>query len=312
VQSILANRHPAFRLIVVDQSTRDDSAAALADLMGDPRLLYLRTKTVGVSRARNIALRAAETEIVAFTDDDCEAPHDWLETFESVMKDHPKIALAFCSVRAGPHDSTVGFIPAYQCRGTRLVRTLTEKCTARGMGAGLAVRRKPLLDLGGFDEELGPGACFPACEEGDLAVRALLAGLEVCETDRTFVVHHGFRTWSEGSELSRRDWLGIGAAYAKPLRAHRWDFAPVPLYELFAKALWPPLNDLMHLRRPQGVARALHFVRGFSQGLRAPFDRDSLRFKSCIAGAAPDRQEPTSAPTLGAEPGGSSEPRLRS
>jgi glycosyltransferase involved in cell wall biosynthesis len=280
VQSILANDQPASRVIVVDQSTNAESEAALSQLTKDSRVQYIRSNEVGVSRARNMCLRSAQTDVVAFTDDDCEVPADWLGTFQAIMAEFPRVTLAFCTVRAGPHNPAMGFVPAYQCRGTRIARGLTDKCTARGMGAGLAVRRRPLLGLGGFDEELGPGGRFPSCEEGDLAVRALLARFEVCETDRTYVIHHGFRSWSEGRELARRDWLGIGAAYAKPFRGGRWDFAPVPLYELLAKALWPPLNDLIHLRRPRGAARALHFVRGFSLGLRAPFDRESLLFKS--------------------------------
>jgi len=279
-RSILANGHPAFRLVVIDQSANDESAAALADLRSDPRLVYVRSNTVGLSRARNISLRMVDTDVVAFTDDDCEVPGDWLASLQAVLSEHPKVAVAFCSVLAGPHDESAGFVPAYVCEGTRILRTLADKCTARGIGAGVAVRRRALLELQGFDEELGPGARFPACEDGDIAVRALLAGFEVCETDRTFVVHHGFRKWSEGRALTRRDWTGIGAAYAKPFRAGHWGFAPVPLYELLVKAIWPPFDDVLHLRRPRGLARPLHFVRGFSKGLRAPFDRDHLVFRS--------------------------------
>jgi glycosyltransferase involved in cell wall biosynthesis len=279
VRSALASSHPDFRVLVVDQSTNDDSQRVVAELGSDARLTYLRTGTVGVSRARNICLQTADTDFIAFTDDDCEVPPGWLATCESVLHEHPRVALAFCSVRAGPHDAESGFVPAYECNGTRVIRTLREKRTARGMGAGMAARRQLLLELRGFDEQLGPGSHFPSCEEGDLAVRALLAGYEVCETDRTWVVHHGFRLWSEGKELSRRDWYGIGAAYAKPLRAGHWGFAQVPVYELLAKAVWPPVRDLIHLRRPRGVSRAAHFVRGFAQGWTAPFDAQQLLFR---------------------------------
>jgi glycosyltransferase involved in cell wall biosynthesis len=279
VQSVLANVHPCFSVIVVDQSKGDESEAAIADLRTDARLSYIRSNTVGLSRSRNIGLKLAKTSIVAFTDDDCEVPETWLEVMQGVFEEHANVALSFCSVAAGPHDLSQGFVPVYQCHGTRVVSTVRGKCRARGMGAGLAARRDVLLELNGFDEELGAGGRFPSCEDGDMAIRVLLAGYELCETDRTCVIHHGFRSWPEVRLLARRDWTGIGAAYAKPIRAGRWDFAPVPFYELFAKALQPPVNDLLHLRRPRGFMWSLHFLRGFSQGLLAPFDRQRLLFK---------------------------------
>src|SRR5579884_1697737 len=103
-RSILANGHPAFRLVVIDQSANDESAAALADLRSDPRLVYVRSNTVGLSRARNISLRMVDTDVVAFTDDDCEVPGDWLASLQAVLSEHPKVAVPFCSVLAGPHD----------------------------------------------------------------------------------------------------------------------------------------------------------------------------------------------------------------
>jgi glycosyltransferase involved in cell wall biosynthesis len=279
-ETVLSNTHPSFSLIVIDQSTTDDTAACLAPLISEGKLTYIRTTTVGVSRSRNLGLRTAGTEIVAFTDDDCEVPPTWLEELQAVFSEQPSTAMVFCSVLAGPHSSADGFVPAYECQGTRTVHTLLDKCTARGMGAGLAIRREPVLALGGFDEELGPGGRFPSCEEGDAAVRCLLRGHDVCETSRTHVIHHGFRTWSEGRELSRRDWFGIGAAYAKPLRAGRWDFMPVPAYELMVKAVWPPIMDMLRLRRPKGLTRGLYFVRGFAKGLVEPLNPDPLVFRS--------------------------------
>jgi hypothetical protein len=236
---------------------------------------------VGLSRARNEAMRLAETDVVVFTDDDCEVPEHWLSSMQGVFAEHARVAVAFCSVLAGPFEKSAGFVPAYECRGTRLIRDFIGKCRARGMGAGLAVRKSIVLDvLGGFDEMLGAGGQYPSCEDGDAAVRALLSGYDVCETDRTFVIHHGFRSWAEGKELGKRDWRGVGAAYAKPLRVGRWDFIPVPLYELVAKAIWPPVNDIIHLRTPRGLGRSVYFFEGFVEGLKSPLDREHLVFRT--------------------------------
>jgi len=281
VRSVLASRHPSFRLLVIDQSTDEASRCAVEEFAGDPRLRYLPSNAVGVSRARNLALRNADTDIVVFTDDDCEVHEGWLSVMQALFDEHPGVAQAFCSVRPGPHDAEREFVPAYECSsGTRIVRTLLDKCTARGMGAGMAVRRQTVLDAGGFDEELGPGATFPSNEEGDLAVRLLMRGHQVCETDRTYVTHHGSRTFTEGRTLSRRDWVGIGAAYSKPLRVGALGIVPIALYELAFKAVGPAFVDLAHLRRPRGLARGAHFLNGFARGLLAPLDGERLLFKS--------------------------------
>jgi hypothetical protein len=271
----------------VDQSTNEESATSLAALIAADRLRYVRTGTRGLSRARNIGLRLATTRIVAFTDDDCEVADDWIATMQRVFDEQPRTLIAFCNVHAGPYDATMGFIPTYVGAGTRVIRTVREKCSARGIGAGLAVRRAELLAIGGFDEELGAGGRFPAAEDGDAALRAILAGYEVCETDRTHVVHHGFRTWAEGKALASRDWVGIGAASAKPLRAGRWQAGSFAAHEFLVHALWPPVSDLLKLRRPVGFGRSIHFLRGFAMGLRVPVDARSLCFEPASGSDGP-------------------------
>lgn len=278
-ESLLANDHPDLRVIVVDQSNDDSSERALAELRRDPRLTYVRSDTKGVSRSRNEGLRLAETDVVCFTDDDCEVPPSWLREMQRLFVTYPKVIAAFCSVRPGPHDELSGFIPTYECPGTRVIGRRTGKRTARGMGAGLALRRAEMLELGGFDEELGPGARFPACEDGDIIIRALLRGYQVCETNRTFVIHHGVRTWQEGKELSKRDWVGIGATCAKPLRIGEWAFVPSAMYELLVKGMGPPIKDILRGKPPRGSARALHFMNGFVRGMLTPIDREHLVFE---------------------------------
>jgi glycosyltransferase involved in cell wall biosynthesis len=276
--SVLANDHPSFRLIVVDQSSDDRSEQAMKALQGDPRLQFLRSRTVGVSRARNDGLNLCDTEIVCFTDDDCEVPPTWLRDMQQIFAIYPRVVATFCSVREGPHNRAEGFIPSYECAGTRVIGQRSAKHTARGMGAGLALRRREMLELGGFDEELGPGARFPSCEDGDIIVRVLLRGYQVCETDSTHVIHHGIRTWREGKELSKRDWVGIGAACAKPLRAGEWAFVSSAVYELLVKGMGPPLRDLLRGRVPRGSARGFHFMNGFVRGMLTPVDRQHLVF----------------------------------
>ena len=279
VRSVLACSGGDFELLVIDQSAGDRTREALAAILSeDRRVRYVRTDTRGVSRARNLALRLATGEVVAFTDDDCTVPPEWLARMREVFVRWRSVAVAFCNVAAAPHDPLVGFVPAYQREGTVLVSTFLGKCTARGIGAGMALRRSVALELGGFDEMLGPGGTLRSGEDYDIAVRAILAGHQVCETDAVEVVHYGFRTWDEGRDLTRRDWYGIGAAYSKPLRVGHLRFAVVPIFELLANVAWPLARDAARLRRPRGLKRATSFAAGFYRGLRMPLERRTLRF----------------------------------
>jgi glycosyltransferase involved in cell wall biosynthesis len=278
VESVLANTGCDFELIVVDQSTDDRVAEAMARFLPDERVRYLRSDTVGVSRARNLGLAAARTAVVAFTDDDVTVPRDWLATTGRLFDEHERVVVAFYNVRAAPHDAAKGFIPAYLRPGTHVVTGVLAKCAAKGIGAGLSVRRQPVLDLGGFDGLLGPGARFPSCEDGDMALRALLAGWEVLETDAVTVTHDGFRTWEEGKALTKRDWYGIGAAYAKPIRAGKLATVVVVAYEGIWRAVLLPFAPLLRMKRPQGLRRGWYFWRGFARALTMPVDRRSLLF----------------------------------
>ena len=278
VRSILANDHPQMELIVVDQSTNEETATVLEPLSTDVRLRYLRTQTVGKTVALNLGLQEAHGEVVAITDDDCIVPANWLTEMEQIFTEHPKVAVAFCNVSAVPYDSSQGFIPAYQRQGCQLVTTLCGKISARGIGAGIALRRSVVQELGGFDLALGPGGRFPDCDDGDIAVRALLKGYHIFETDRVAVLHAGFRTYQEGRELSRRNWLGIGAAYSKPLKCGYWRFWIIPAYEFFGVALWPVLRALLTLKKPRGVTGVVAFWQGFVQGWRTPVEKEKILF----------------------------------
>jgi len=278
LRSLLEGASPAVELIVVDQSDGDETRAAVSGL-GDARIRYLRSQGRGKGAALNEGLRAASGSIIACTDDDCLVPPGWAARMAEGLKAHPSAALAFCNVVAAPHDSTAGYVPDYVRRRSRLVRSFAATIAGQGLGAGMALRREVILSLGGFDEEFGPGARFPSGDDWDIAGRLLLCGWHVYEDADTFVTHDGFRSFSEGREHARRDWIAIGALCAKPLRARRLGALAFPLREAAVHALLPPLFDLLRLRRPRGMARIAGFAEGFFAGLRTPVDRKTLLFK---------------------------------
>lgn len=278
VSSILAIDHPRFELVVVDQSTNDEAAQATMRFRADPRFKFVRSRTVGKGKALVQGFKETTGDLVAITDDDCTVPANWLEMFQSIFARHTDVAICFCNVDAAQHDSSAGFIPAYVRASDSLIKNLRDMCGSRAIGAGIAVRRSMLEKLGGFDAMLGPGARFPSGDDYDIRARAVLAGYEVYESSAFSVTHYGFRTWQQGKELTRRDYLGVGAAYSKPFKCGRWAFMIVVINELVRYIFWPLIWDLVRLRRPQGFTRLTAFVSGFVSGLRVPVDKATIRF----------------------------------
>lgn len=279
VLSILKTSDVPIQLVIVDQSSSTDTYRALRQLLHDERIVYFRSSETGLGRARNAGLEISQHEIVLFTDDDVTVPPNWVSVMSRIMLDNPSVAVAFCNVDAAPHDAARGFVPAYVRQSDALVSSLWQKCTARGIGAGMAVRRTAVVGIGGFDVLLGAGGRFSSCEDGDIAVRALLNGWNVYESSEVGVVHFGYRTWDEGRELTKRDWYGIGAAYSKPLRCRRWNILPVIVYELLYKAVWCAFTPIVRFQRPIGVKRGWYFVRGLVAGLRTPVNCRTLLFR---------------------------------
>ena len=196
-----------------------------------------------------------------------------------VMDAHPSVAVVFCNVLAPSHDRSAGYVPAYERRSDRLLSSLVEARKGLGLGAGMALRRDAVLGFGGFDETFGPGSRFRSGDDWDISLRALLGGWDVYDTASVAILHHGFRTLAEGKEHALRDWIAIGALCAKPLRAGHLRALELALWLFVGEALWPPVHDLLRLRRPSGLSRIIGFVRGFADGLRTPVDPKTLLFR---------------------------------
>lgn len=72
LEIVLGQRHDAFEVIVIEQSTEHpaDAAARLAELERDPRLQVVRVPPLGGSKARNLGVEHVRGEIAVFVDDD--------------------------------------------------------------------------------------------------------------------------------------------------------------------------------------------------------------------------------------------------
>ncbi len=269
VRSVLASDEPDFQLLVVDQSDGDETERALREIR-DRRLRAYRMSAVGKARGLNVALDLARGELLAFTDDDCTVPRDWLRGICTAFAREPEAGIVFGAVRAGPHDPEVEFTATFLPPAHRRRSGWRAAADERGMGANMAVRRTLLLRLGGFDEWVGPGSPFRSGDDRELAVRALATGLIIVHDPKNVVTHWRALPYASGAarRVVRDNFYGLGALHAR--RARRGE--PGAAYALLRLPLELLLSVVPNVvrRRPTGLGSLAAFALGCARGLRSP------------------------------------------
>lgn len=275
LESIRDTGAQSFEMVIVDQSSDSATRDAVAPFLVDHRIRYVASDRPGASRARNEGMASTTAPYIVITDDDCIVSTGWLPGITQRFDQDPGVGVVFCTVEPVIVDAP-GHTPHVRFEANRTITSQREVWAAahKGMalGAGMAIRRAALDDLGGFDEVLGPGARFPAAEDNDLAWRALGRGWSVYLTNDIAVIHDGFRTLAEVRELVARDFYGVGGTAAKYLRLRRWDVLRLLLAWLVEFGVVGPAKDALAGRRPRGLRRPYYLVKGVVDGLRAPFD----------------------------------------
>ena len=238
----LAALDPGMPVVVVDDGSSDPEATAeVAARHGNARLVR-RSAPGGPAVARNAALAAVETELIAFLDSDCVAPRSWLEALSGHFDD-PLVGAVAPRVR--PVGRRRGLLGRYLAArspldmGTGAAVVQPGGAVSYVPTAALVARRAALGD--GFDAALRYG------EDVDLVWRLRAAGWRVRYDPRVTVGHDEPATLR--SLLARRFRYGTSAA---PLAArHPGRLAPAVV------PVWPALAALLLLRRRPGPAAVI-------------------------------------------------------
>lgn len=287
--SLMAVAYPCWDIQLVDQSDDARTEAVARRLASRLPLRYHHQHGAhGAARARNWALTRATGDIVAFLDDDCTVPADWLEQVWQAWRRHPDAALIFGAVTAAPHDATTAYIPAFAPSRERRLRGRLAYLRCEAMSANLSVRRAAAYRIGPVDARTGAGARL-AGEDRDYTYRALRAGHTVVETGAMTVTHHGARAYATGeaSRLVQRAAVAQGALDMKALRCGD----PAALIFILAhlgQCLGRiRLGWLLTGRRPSNAAWIVMYVGGLITGLSYGVRRDTCLWTDEVADVSP-------------------------
>jgi GT2 family glycosyltransferase len=191
---------------------------ALAEFMADERFHFVHLDRIGLSHAYNVGIATATAPLIAFTDDDCVAPRNWLQTVELAFERHPEVELIYGQTLAAPEMSgDPGVLPALPIvREEKLSQA--HGFRVYGMGANFAIRRSLIDRIGGFDEALGGGGPLRSSQDFDFQFRAYRAGAVCLLSPDVWVHHYGIREGQAWTNTQVAYGIGDGAFYLKHVR----------------------------------------------------------------------------------------------
>lgn len=185
IEHILAQTLPPHEVIAVDDGSTDESSRILAQF--GSRVTVLSQTNSGPAAARNLGVRAAAGEFVAFTDSDCLPVQNWLESLITGFND-PRVG-GVGGVTKGINNKNlvsqyfdfVGILnPGHDSSGEIAYLTTGNAC----------FRRDVFLRAGLFDERFRK----PGGEEPELCKRIRLLGYHFLAVDEAVVLHYNHQT----------------------------------------------------------------------------------------------------------------------
>jgi len=216
IRSILAQTHPRWELIVVDDASSDDTEAIVRPFLSDRIHYFRQSRNAGAAAARNLGAREAKGRYLTFLDSDDEARPTWLAQMLAALK-LSGASLACCGLseidEAGRHlltriPSDMGALFGHA------IGQLTH-------GSDYLLERRLFDTVGGFDEQLRSG------QHTELALRLIpylrengLGIANVFEPLITVHIHGGARI--------RTDWEAMFQGHERAVQKHRQLFQRDP------------------------------------------------------------------------------------
>jgi glycosyltransferase involved in cell wall biosynthesis len=284
IASVRCQTRSDWELIVVDDGSRDDTAA-VAEAFADPRVRVVRTAgNEGPSAARNRGISLARAPLVCTLDsDDLWLPH-YLETMARTLESNPTAAVACTdawvldqTTRRVRKKSAMAFLDPPEPLPADTATFLGELLRRNFIYNSVTARRESLQAVGGYDERLWIG------EDWELWLRLAAAGFRFVRAPQLLAVYrqrtdslmtsHPERLIEAKCEVYRvvaEDWdatselrhLALELRRTTTLRSQRRAAAVALLGPLFALRKRLRDSKLWHREPPREVAELLRAVTG--------------------------------------------------
>ncbi|MCX5368701.1 glycosyltransferase family 2 protein [Streptomyces sp. NBC_00103] len=211
LDSLLAQDHPDFEIVVVDNAPLTDATRDLVERKYAERVRYVTEPAPGLAVAHNKGVETAHGEVIAFTDDDVVADPRWLTELTAPFTADPGLGCATglilpARLRTPSQvllESHGGFAKGFTARtydpqDPPADEPLFPFTAGRfGSGANMAFRTEVLRAAGGFDPATGAGTLARGGDDLYGFVRVLAGGHRLHYTPLALVWHHHRETWRD-------------------------------------------------------------------------------------------------------------------
>jgi GT2 family glycosyltransferase len=252
-------------IVVVDNGSEDRSADAVARDYPGVRVVRLAGNAGGA--ARTAGVRALETEIVAFSDDDSWWAPGALTRAARAFAAAPRLGLVAARILVGPECRLDPTCREMAHSPLAPVATLPGPPVLGFVACGALVRRRAYLEVGGFEPRFGVGG-----EEQLLCLDLAVAGWSLAYVEDVVAHHHPWRGGGGGRDrrctlLRNMLWVTWLRRPARPALALSASLAAACLRERLPRALLAAARGLpwaLRERRvlPPEVERAVRLLAG--------------------------------------------------
>lgn len=236
-----------FEVIVVDDGSTDGTREYLL-LLRAANFRYLTQEHLGPASARNLGAKNALGKYLAFTDDDCLVPPNWLKTLAEAFEGMDEAGAVGGYLEAPDEILERNPLAQLESFETHVIYGAGREEYLGGFespagGTNNVAYRRPLFEkLGGFDVNFP----VPAGEDADLKLRTIAAGYKVGFVPLK-MIH--LDPYSLKSFWRRSISSGVGSAYFEEKNFQR----PVKIGKLAASTLRSLSRGLLVLFRPLNI-----------------------------------------------------------
>lgn len=231
LKSIDAQTYSEYEVVIIDQSD-DNRTENLIKQIGNSKIRYLHVAFKGLSRARNEALKIATGDYCCLIDDDAYYCQNYLEVASNLVDE--KVILSGYIFDNITNSQFSDYKNSYNHKELPL-RMVLRTCPS----AGLVFPMGMIDEVGSFDEKMGLGADYPACEETDLILRAMKKGYHVFYIEELKLKHPYPIPEIKESDNSKIPYYyrGIGAMYRKHFKQNTIPGLKLCFVEVWGKLL---------------------------------------------------------------------------